>query len=413
MKGTALKPLLYLDTARLGQMTPAAKRAQLDFVRLTAEEPSSLYFERFLREGFASWPSAYQRRFPGLDTWSGMMGLASSLRRLLQSTDGEVVLASRSLALVQMAARSLFRTCRNLLTTDLSWPTYQRALTTRAKRTGCRITLVKLRKRILRQAWTVDQVADELARVFVEQRCDGLFLPAVDHLGIRVPVREIVTRIKQIAELKFCLIDAAQAFCQVPLGDSIACADFVVAGGHKWLGAYLPLGIGLFGHSRSRKLIQQQLVHEREQTSQADPLLRFTNNLTHGALTRYSETVNLAPLFASAGASADQLAIGAVESNQLGATDCKLFESLQLPCGYVQMLSQCPEFYSRIMLFKPRLASLRKLSSDATRRRWLDTGYVVSSYSLGLVRVSLPPRPASGGINAPPSLRIVSELMSD
>ena len=389
-------------------MTPAAQRAQLDFVRLSAEEPSSLYFERFLREGFASLPSAYQRRFPGLDTWQGVTASKTSLRRLLQSPDGEVVFASRSVSLVQMAARSLFRTCRNLLTTDLSWPTYQRALSDRATRTGTRITLTKLRRSILRQAWTVDQVADEMARVFVEQRCDSLFLPAVDHLGIRVPVREIVTRIEQVAELKFCMIDAAQAFCQIPLSDAIACADFVITGSHKWLGAYLPLGIGLFGHSRSRKLIQRQLVHDCEQTTQADPLLRFTNNLTCGTLARYSETVNIAPLFATAGASTDQLAVSASEMAQPVATNCNLSESLPLPCGYEQALSPCPEFNSRIVLFEPRMTLLRRLSSDATRRRWLDAGYVVSSYPSGLVRVSFPPEVAWGSINVPPPQSIAS-----
>lgn len=50
-------------------MSPSAQRAQLDFVRLAAEEPSSLYFEQFLRDGCTAWPSSYQSRFPGLATW--------------------------------------------------------------------------------------------------------------------------------------------------------------------------------------------------------------------------------------------------------------------------------------------------------------------------------------------------------
>ena len=45
---------LYLDTARLGRMSPRAQRAQFDFVRLAVEEGCTLYWERFLRHGFAA-----------------------------------------------------------------------------------------------------------------------------------------------------------------------------------------------------------------------------------------------------------------------------------------------------------------------------------------------------------------------
>lgn len=61
-----------MDTARLGRMTPAAQRAQPDLVRLSAEEPTSLYFEEFLKDGFNAWLSSYQNRFPGLQSWSGV-----------------------------------------------------------------------------------------------------------------------------------------------------------------------------------------------------------------------------------------------------------------------------------------------------------------------------------------------------
>jgi hypothetical protein len=80
-----LSRLVYWDWARLGPMSPAAQRAQLDFVRLVAEEPSSLYFEQFLRDGFHAWPDSYQRRFPGLDTWPGVSGLKYRLLDLVQA----------------------------------------------------------------------------------------------------------------------------------------------------------------------------------------------------------------------------------------------------------------------------------------------------------------------------------------
>jgi len=100
-----LRPLHYLDTARLGQMTPAAKDAQLDFVRLSAEEPSSLYFEQFLRDGFSAWPAFYQERFPGLRTWTGVSGLKQSIRRLTHAPDDwQVLFANRSLSLIHLGA---------------------------------------------------------------------------------------------------------------------------------------------------------------------------------------------------------------------------------------------------------------------------------------------------------------------
>ena len=47
---------LYLDTARLGQMSPTALQTHCDFVRLMAEDPSSLYTEEFLCGGSAAVP---------------------------------------------------------------------------------------------------------------------------------------------------------------------------------------------------------------------------------------------------------------------------------------------------------------------------------------------------------------------
>ena len=138
-----MRPLHYLDTARLGQMTPAAKDAQLDFVRLSAEEPSSLYFEQFLRDGFSAWPTFYQERFPGLHTWTGVSGLKHSIRQLVDAPDDwQVLLASRSLSLVNLASSCMFRVCRNLLDTDLSGPTYERAIAGKACLNGNRITKV-------------------------------------------------------------------------------------------------------------------------------------------------------------------------------------------------------------------------------------------------------------------------------
>ena len=115
------------------------------------------------------------------------------------------------------------------------------------------------------------------------------------------------SRFERRSELRFCFIDAAQAFCHVPLDDCLTVADFIVAGSHKWMGAYLPTGIGLFGQRRSREMIEHRVRPSRKDSLPDDPLLHFTEQLDAGQLDGHSETANLTSLFACAGAVADNL----------------------------------------------------------------------------------------------------------
>lgn len=386
-----MRPLHYLDTARLGQMTPAAKDAQLDFVRLSAEEPSSLYFEQFLRDGFSAWPAAYQERFPGLHTWTGVSGLKHSIHQLVDAPDDwKVLLASRSLSLVNLATSCMFRVCRNVLATDLSWPTYERAIAAKACLTGNRLTTIPLRDDILCRDWTADDVASHLANAFTEHRCDGLFLPAVDHMGIRLPVRKIVERIRERSELRFCFIDAAQAFCHVPLDDCLEFADFIVAGSHKWMGAYLPTGIGLFGQRSSRGMIEHRMSHLGRTGHIDDPLFHFTEQLDAGGLDGHSETANLTSIFACAGAVSHQLnAQVNVPAGDALPIDQKL---AQVPRPTDEWHPRQPNesFRSRIVLFESQTPVTKPVCPEAIRRTWLDSGCIVTGYPDGRARVSLP-----------------------
>ncbi|MDZ4683789.1 MAG: aminotransferase class V-fold PLP-dependent enzyme [Planctomycetaceae bacterium] len=375
-------------------MSPAPQRAQFDFVRLAAEEPSSLYFEQFLRDGYGAWPTSYQRRFPGLSTWLGVSGLKRSLQRLANAPDDwRVLLANRSLSLVRLAARCQFRVCRNVLATDLSWPTYQHAIERQAARTDTRVTTVPLRAAILQRGWTVDDVVNDLAEAFVARRCDGLFLPAVDHLGIRLPIRLIVEAIQRRSELRFVLIDAAQAFCHVPLDDCLAVADFVVAGSHKWLGAYLPTGIGLFGHRRSRELIEHSVKRLRTSGRLSDPLLHFTEQIETDEMDGHSETANLATLFTCAGAVCDQQVR---PTRSLASAAEWPLSGLNLPESLREWrpLTPCPAMQSRIVLLEAADSPTRPASADLVRQRWLKEGLVITGYDDGCVRVSRPLPPA-------------------
>ncbi|MDA0282536.1 MAG: hypothetical protein O3B86_04190, partial [Planctomycetota bacterium] len=98
-------------------MSPGAVKALTDFVRLTAEEPSGLYFEKFLKDGIDAWPNRQSRLLPGLKCWQGISALKQSLLSLVGSPpDGQVLLASRSAQLMELAAISQFRVCRRVLT---------------------------------------------------------------------------------------------------------------------------------------------------------------------------------------------------------------------------------------------------------------------------------------------------------
>jgi hypothetical protein len=361
-------------------MSPSAQRAQLDFVRLVAEEPSSLYFEQFLRDGYDAWPAAYQRRFSGLSTWQGVSRLKQSLRRLANAPqEGKMLLASRSLSLVRLAAQHLFRVCKHVLATDLSWPTYQRAIERQATRTSLQITTVSLRDDILRRGWSADDVVSALAEAAVAHGCDGLFLPAVDHLGIRLAIRQIVEEIRRRCKLNFVFVDAAQAFCHLPLDDCLAVADFVVAGSHKWMGAYLPTGIGFVRH-----------LQVQRGGRQSDPLLHFTEQLATGALDRHSETANLTNLFACAGAVRDQQSRPAQAFAGASLSGPSLPESLR----EWRPLAPCPAMQSHIVLLETTSSPTRWASADVVRRHWLTEGLIVTGYDEGRVRVSRPLSPS-------------------
>ena len=98
---------------------------------------------------------------------------------------------------MKLAAELLFRLCRNVLVTDLTWPSYRYILDRTGGRAENQLTTLSLRKRILRDKLQPDELIEQVVRSFLRQGCDGLFLPAVDNLGVRLPVERIVRAIKE------------------------------------------------------------------------------------------------------------------------------------------------------------------------------------------------------------------------
>lgn len=387
-----VRQTLYLDTARLGPMSPQAQRMLCDFGRLTAEDPASVYVEDFVRHGFAALPVEDQQRFAELCAWPGLAGWKTSLRQFVgAAADADVLVAGRSRSLMKLTARCLFQRCRNVLTTDLSWPAYQRLLEDEAHRTGQGVTQVAVRERLFEQQLSLDQLAVELAQAARRCRCDGLFLPAVDNLGIRVPVAEISEAIRQQCQLHFVANDAAQAIGHVSLLSDLEVSDLVIAGTHKWFGGYLPLGLAFLSNEQTRKEIVETSERMRANEDLDDPLLDFLADLEFGSLRTHSETVNLTPLLTCCGALQDfTRPDGRVElSLRHQLTNAETLRTLAEANGWQPLLAATDQRTGIVSLQSVR-PSIQSLSAEALRRRMQQDGLAATAYEGGIIRLSMP-----------------------
>ena len=287
--------LLYLDTARLGRMSPGAAAAHRDFVTLAGDEGGGIYFDRFLANGFRDCPDSFPTRYPGLASWHGVGGLKTGLRSLAGSPPkSPVLLAARSTALMRFAARLLCHPCRNVLTTDLDWPPYKAVLTAEAAAAGRTLTEVRLREGVLSGRLTEDELIDAVCDRFDRAGCDGIYLTAVNNLGVRFPVEKAVRRLEAVHTVRTVVVDGAQEYCHLPsLLESEIC-DLYLAGSHKWLRGYHPLGMAFYGRKQSRGRVESVLAYGVRSGEIDDPLLRFTARLEAATRGQLSETVNLA-----------------------------------------------------------------------------------------------------------------------
>lgn len=197
----------------------------------------------------------------------------------------------------------MFQVCGNVLTTDLSWPTYQDVVTKQALTSGGHVTTAPLRDTIFHEGWTADDVTSFLAKSIHRQPLRRN-IPAgrrpfgnpSSRPGHR---RANPTNQSDSVRSRRC----RQAFCHVPIDESAAVADFVVTGSHKWMRSGQPMGIGLFGRDSTQLLISNTLRKISSTGGDLDPLLQFTEQLDCGRLTGHSETVNLTSLFSCGAAS--------------------------------------------------------------------------------------------------------------
>jgi len=297
---------LYFDTARLGRMCTEARKAERDFAKLASQLGSSLYFERFLAEGFRSLPSKLGDRLPGLHCWEGIAGLKRGLQQFVSlPDDGQVLLASQSSTLITLAAELLFRHCDSVLATDLEWPPYLVVLKRTANRFGKRLVVTPVRQRVLSGQLDRATLTQEIVDAYLHAGCDGLFLSHITHTTVRMPVRQILHSLPADYRPRFTVIDGAQALGHLPVRLDTPGIDLYLAGTQKWFGGYHPLRVGFVSASAASATdddvtrVLRQLTRERRHH---DPLHEFCDSIEARSLARFGETVNLTPLITAAGA---------------------------------------------------------------------------------------------------------------
>jgi hypothetical protein len=385
-----LPDLLYLDTARLGRMSPAAQRAQHDYVSLAGEEGSSAYFERFVRHGLAACPSAMQVRYPGLAHWQGVAELKRALRiQVGHRPDLPVLVAHRSAQLMKLTARVLFYPCRNVLVTDLGWPGYHAILEQEACRAGRSVTTVAVRDEVLSGRLGETELIDRVCEAYVRKQCDGLFLTAVSNWGVRFPVEPVVRRLETSHLIWAVAVDGAQDFCHTPGRLEAEYCDLYLTGCHKWLSAHHPMGLAFYGRRRSSGLIDTILSRMRTSGDLDDPLLRFSGQLETGGLDGVTETVNLLPLFS---------ARAAVEDTRIADGFCCRSENLRTAAAVAQVAGWRPllpdgPLRSGILLLKAERPAACATSPDSLRATLRDAGVSATTYEGGLIRLSMPLAP--------------------
>ncbi len=321
-------------------MAPSTQWALHDFVRLAGDEGCTLYFERFLRDGFPALTPTHQASYPGLRCWRGISDLKRTLTNLVSLPDGaKTFIAGRSANLMKVAARLLFRRRKPVVVPDLAWPSYQHILARGAQKVSTRIDLLPVRSRLLGQKLDAKGLIDSIVAALHRSDAGGLFLPEISHDGIRLPVGEIVHQVRRETPSVAMVIDGSQALGQVPVDLSRVPCDL-------YLGA--------------------------------------------GRLRRFTETVNLSPLFACRGALESQLIEGRLPD--LLRRRLANAELLRRIAGMTKWIPLNPDvaFRSASVLLQASSRHIRSASPQCLREQFHACGVALTCYRNGVLCLAMP-----------------------
>jgi selenocysteine lyase/cysteine desulfurase len=304
-------------------------------------------------------------------------------------------LANRSAQLVQLAARLLCQRCENILVTDMVWPAYLAILSAECRRAGRTIATVPIRQAIFRDRISKQELIRHIVSHYHAQDCTGLFVSAVTFDGVRLPVREVCQRIRDSGRRpRFVVVDSAQALNHTPLGLYHNYCDFLIAGSHKWLRAYHPMGFGFCCRHQSNDFIVRRCRQMLARRVLDDPLLRFTQQLESDNLEAFSETVNVAPMFTATAAAAHALYSDACRADELAAqlVNADRFAERTSDCGW-RLLRPEAALRTGILLLEAKSPDTRNASVDHLRNAFRRTGVALTAYAGGIIRTSFLQRP--------------------
>lgn len=377
---------LYLDSARLGQLSPDARKSLGDFLDLVGTAPTHPHLIQWLRAG-APLPHGLGL----LSRWRGIEAFEQSMARMFGAPAcSNVFLSSRSVTLIRLGLQQLFNRCRRCLTVDTCWPRYLQELHQASVEKSDSVFVKSFRRPVYDRGMLVEEFCENLCMIYCSEGCDGLFLPAVDHLGSRIPVAQIVRTIREFGgEIRFVVVDAAQALGHVPLDDDCNVADFLVAGTHKWLGSYSTLGIGVAPQTSSSAEIRIGIQQALRSSLMDDGLLAFIEQL-RGAANIQSETVNLCPLFSAFGAqeNAKHPTVDSVTAQmQNGRKVIRIAERT----GWYAELPENAFRCGIILLQLPK--QQRQIPASQLQQVFSDQSVFLTAYDRGMVRMSLPTAP--------------------
>lgn len=366
-------------------------QVQCEFAGLAAYDPSFCSIE-FLKHGALEWPTPIRSEFPVLSDWQGVAHLKQLFAAAVGVEDSpHVFVANQTARLLRIAARVMFRQCHRVMTTDLNWPAWQCIVAEEAVRHGREIVPVTISNSVMQRAWTADDIVNHITTEYRENRCDGLFLPAVSSLGVLFPVTQLAEQLRRQTEVRFVLVDAAQAFGQIPLSPMTESCDVLVAGCHKWLGAHLPMGVAVAGNSLAAEQFRCAASSVDASTLCSDPLLLLTEQLQSGCINRYTETVNIVPMLA---------ANAALSSGQ--ATPVKAQSEFRQRLANSDRAAEClsgsswspvrlnDTTHSAILLAASNHASIQQTAPDTLQSHFRKYGIALSAYPSGLLRMSMP-----------------------
>ncbi len=251
-------------------MCPTAVRAEQDFAKLVSQLGSSLYFERFLVEGFSGLPDCYQIACPGLGCWKGVERLKRDFAQFVNAPDHSVSLFGNSKSLIDSTVNCLLGKANRILTTDLEWPPYLEALRVAAHELKKSVVVCRLRKPWLHRGESKLELTTRLRDAYLASQCDGLFLSSISYLGLATPIRELLQTIPDCRLPRFVTIDAAQTLGQKPVDLRDIGADITIGGTQKWMQAGRPLRVAITRPDSDFRLTGYDPLHQFTQTLFSD-----------------------------------------------------------------------------------------------------------------------------------------------